>query len=248
MLSFLLLGKDSTLAGYFLQKYGAESIALNKKECDITDANTLEKTLRNSKAKYIINCAALTDVRHCESNPVECYEVNTMPVLVLSKLCRKYNKKLIHFSSDYAVNPTNIYGYSKFLSEQLADPNRDLVIRTSFYSPKYYIIKSLRSGETTNAYKNMFFNPVSVTRLVEEIFKNKDKVESLNIFTDKKISKYEFAKKVARSLGISEKLIHPVNYVNKKGELKLPLNSYVKSDIEISLNEDLKKFFLKSID
>jgi dTDP-4-dehydrorhamnose reductase len=242
MEKFLIFGKDSTLAGFFLNEYGKDCTALTKKDCDITDAKKLEKNLKKSPAKYVINCAAITDIKYCEANPSECYKVNTMSVFLLSKLCGKYNKKLINVSSDYAVNPVNIYGYSKFMSELIINPKKDLLVRTSFYSPNYYSIKSLLAGTKTKVYKNMFFNPVSVTRLVREIYKNKDKTGILNIFTDKKISKYEFAKKAAKYCGINKKLITPANYFDKTGEVKLPLDSFIKSDIKISLDEDLKLF------
>lgn len=242
MKDFLILGKDSTLAGFFLKKYRDKCKALNKTECDITNAKSLEEVLKNGVFKYVINCAAITDIKYCEANPVECFRVNTIAVNKLSRLCRKYNKKLIHFSSDYAVKPVNVYGYSKFLSENIIDMNQDLVIRTSFYSQNYYLIKSLMDGSKTNAYKNMFFNPVSVTRLTNEIYKNRDRIGILNIFSNKKISKYDFGKKVVSAFGINKKLIHPIDYINKQREVVLPLNSFVKSDIKISLTEDLEAF------
>lgn len=244
MAKYMILGGNSTLASFFLDKYSKESESFTKKECDITDFKKLDKILKKSKSEYVINCAALTDIKFTEKNPVKCFEVNSLGLKNISELCHKYEKKLIHFSSDYAVNPINIYGYSKYYSEKLIDLKRDLVIRTSFYSPKYFIIKSLLTGNSTTCYKNMFFNPISVTRLVEEIYKNKDKTGIINIFSDKKISKLNFAKMFAKTFKIDEKLIEPVDFIQKPDEIKLPLNSFVKSDITINLEEDLSNFSL----
>lgn len=246
MKSFLVLGKDSKLAGFFLKKFGNECLALSKKDCDITDSKILKKVIKNNVVKYVINCAAITDVKLCEKYPENCFKANVVAVYNLSRLCQKYNKKLIIFSSDYAVSPVNIYGYSKFLSEKIIDPKRDLVIRTSFYSPDYYIVKSLVKQNLTNAYRNMYFNPISVTRLVDEVYKNKDKTGVLNIFAEKKISKFEFAKRFATIFEIDKKLIKPINYIHKKGEVKLPLNSFIISDVKVPLVEDLK-LFLQSL-
>lgn len=242
MEKFLILGGESSLARCFLKYYGKECKALSKKGCDITDLKILESVIKNSKCEYVINCAAITDIQFSEKNPEKCFEINSIAVNNVGKFCDKYNKKFIHFSSDYAVNPVNIYGYSKFISEKVLTLKKDLIIRTSFYSQDYFVIKSLLQGNKTLVYKNVFFNPVSINRLVLEIYKNKDKVGILNIFTDKKISKYNFGSKIAKILKIDKKLLKPVNFKNKLSEVILPLNSFVKSDIKISLDEDLLSF------
>ncbi|KKQ91718.1 MAG: hypothetical protein UU16_C0014G0007 [Candidatus Woesebacteria bacterium GW2011_GWA2_40_7] len=239
---FLILGGESTLAKYFIQTYGEKCVALNKKKCDITNIKILEKVIKRTRAEYILNCAAITDIGYAEKNPKECFNVNSIAVWNLDILTRKYNKKLIHLSSDYAVNPTNVYGYSKLISERLINKSKNLIIRTSFYSNKYYIINSLVSGKVTNAYKNAFFNPVSINRLVGEIYKNRNKHGILNIFTEKKISKYSFATMAAKTFNIDRKLIQPVDLINVEEKANLPLNSFVPSDIKIQLDEDLLTF------
>jgi dTDP-4-dehydrorhamnose reductase len=242
MKKFLILGGDSVLAKNFQGNYSAECVVLNKIECDITNAKALEGVIKKTKCKYILNCAAITDIEYCETNPKKCFDVNSIAVYQLSRLCHKYNRKLIHFSSDYAINPVNVYGHSKFVSEKSVDPLNTLTIRTSFYSPDYYIIKSLLANKKTQVYKNMYFNPVSVTRLVKEIYKNKDRRGLLNIFTDRKISKYDFAKKVIEIFNLDKKLIRPETYTKDQRHAQRPLDSFVKSDVKISLDEDLSVF------
>lgn len=244
MNSFIILGADSTLAKFFVEKYGSECVIYNRNKCDITDSKNIERILKKASAKYLINFAAITDIDYAERHPEECFEVNSVAVHTLSELCKKYNIKLIHFSSDYSIHPVNVYGYSKFLSERLIDLKHHLVIRTSFYSSKYYILQGLLTGKVVNPYKNIFFNPISITRLVREIYKNKDKKGILNIFSDKKISKYNFAMKAAKFSKTNSKLIKPVIFSNKNREAQLPLNSFVMSDVKIDLEDDLKEFFL----
>lgn len=244
MTKFLILGGGSTLANFFSKEYKKESILISKKECDVTDLKQLEKVFKKYNFKYVLNTAAITDIKYCETNSEGCFNVNTLAIQSLSKLCEKYNKKLIHISSDYAVHTTNIYGYSKFLSERILDQKKDLVIRTSFYSPKYFIIKSLLTGNKTPCYKNMYFNPVSINRLIGEIYKNKEKVGLINIFSEKKISKYDFGKMFANVFDIDQNLVKPENFIQKPNEVILPLNSFVKSDIKIKLDEDLGNFRL----
>jgi len=245
MKKFLILGGESTLAKYFLERYGKLSVPLNKKECNITNIKNLEEVIKKNNCKYVINCAAITDIQYSEINPEECFETNSIAVYQIGRLCDKYNKKLIHLSSDYALHPINVYGYSKLISEGVIDLTKNLVIRTSFYSPKYFIIKSLFDSKKTKVYKNVFFNPVSVNRLINEIYNNRDKKGMLSIFSDKKISKYTFAIKIAKTFGLNRKLIHPINLINRPGQTPLPLNSYVKSDVKISIDKDL--FLFKEI-
>lgn len=242
MEKFLILGGESSLARGFFKYYRKECKSLSKKRCDITDLKILESVIKNSRCEYVINCAAITDIQFCEKNPKKCFEVNSIAVNNVGKFCDKYNKKFIHLSSDYAINPVNIYGYSKFISEKVLNLKKNLIIRTSFYSQDYFVIKSLLQGNKTLVYKNTFFNPVSINRLVLEIYRNKDKTGILNIFTDKKISKYSFGIKISKILKINNKLLKPGNFKNKLNEVTLPLNSVVKSDIKISLDEDLLSF------
>lgn len=242
MKKFLILGGDSLLAKYFLQSYGKDCLALNKEKCNIADQQSLDRAIKKTGIKYVLNCAAITDIEYSEKNPLSCFQTNTIAVHNMDSLCRKYNRKLIHISSDYAVNPINIYGYSKFISEKVIDLNKSLVIRTSFYSPKFYIIKSLMLKHITYVYKNMFFNPVSINRIVAEIYKNRDRKGILNIFSERKISKYNFARMVAKILNLNSQIIKPLYWINEPECLQLPLNSFVKSDIKIPLVKDFLTF------
>jgi dTDP-4-dehydrorhamnose reductase len=246
MKDFLILGGDSTLALCFSKYFKNNSLSLSKSECDITNIRLLEQVIKSTRCKYIINCAAITNIEYCEYNPITCFDVNSIAVNNLSASCTEYNKKLIHLSSDYAVKPINVYGYSKYISEKIID-NNHLVIRTSFYSDKYYIIKSLLDGKITFVYKNLYFNPVSINRLVQEMYNNRDKTGIINVFSNKKISKYTFANMVVEVFKLKSNLIKPVNYNNNLNAVPLPVSSFVKSDINIPLYEDIL-FFKQSRD
>ena len=69
MEDFLVLGGESTLAKYFIQTYRERCVALSKKQCDITNIKVLEKVIKSSGARYIVNCAAITDIEYAEKNP-----------------------------------------------------------------------------------------------------------------------------------------------------------------------------------
>jgi dTDP-4-dehydrorhamnose reductase len=79
----------------------------------------------------LINTAAFHDVAECEKFPNESFAVNYIGARNLARICRIYNIRLIHISTNMVFNgrkdtayttddlcdPLNIYGYSKWLGE-----------------------------------------------------------------------------------------------------------------------------------
>ncbi len=242
MKEMLILGGNSRLAKAYKTLYSDQSILLPKAKCDITNPDSIKQTLKKSPAPYVLNCAALTDIELCESNPLSCFEINAIAVKNLQKLCQKYNKKLIHISSDYALRPKNIYGWSKYLSEKLLHKNT-LIIRTNFYDLDTYIIERLLQNKPVDAYTNTYCNPISIQHLIKEIYSRKKETGLINIFTKEKITWYQFAQKVCAAFGLDpQKLVHKAIFRNQKEKAKRPLSSYVKPDITISIDDDLKTF------
>mgnify|MGYP001561565216 CR=1 FL=1 len=234
MASFLILGGDSRLGKCFKSLYPNECIPLSKKQCDITQAFLLDRIIKQTNCPYILNCAAITDTEECEKNPALCFAVNSFSVYALSKICLKYNKKLIHISSNAAVRPINMYGWSKFLSEKMTKPS-GLVIRTDFYDEKTYIVKNLMAQNAIVAYSNVYFNPISINYLVHQIYIQKDRTGIINIFTNEKISFYEFAGKFCDIFSLDKSRL-------VKDHTPRPLNLFVKSTIKRGIARDLIDF------
>lgn len=246
---YLIFGADSLLARTFIKLYGDETLPYDRKSCDITNPTQVKNALKSFPGKYVINCAAVTDVEKCEKNPVKAFSINGLSISYISKICQKYNKKLIHVSTDYAVNPKNIYGWSKSFGEKLID-NKSLIIRTNFYSKKAYIVDSLLRRKQANAYINMFINPISINRVALEIFNNKDKSGIINVFSKEKISWYKFAELFCDIFLIDKKYITKVKYKNQLSKAIRPLSSVIDSDINVDINHDLIQFkaFIKGYD
>jgi dTDP-4-dehydrorhamnose reductase len=240
--SFLILGGNSKLARTFNKIYKKKSFTLAKNECDITNTHDIETVLKHRSESYVVNCAAITDIDYCEQNKRECFEINTIAAKSIESICKKYNKKFIQISSDYAVYPTNTYGLSKYILERILDLDESLIIRTSFFDEKYFLVKNLINNNVTDAYENVFFNPISSVELVKQIYINRDVRGILNIFSSKKISKYQFAVKIAETFNINANLIKKHRFVNRDCSTLRPFNSYVKPDIKKNLDKDLRDF------
>ncbi len=237
---YLILGGESRLAQCFFKLYEKECWRLNKKECDITSLESVQKNIEKYPCRYVLNCAAITDIEKCEKDTELCFKVNVCGVFNLNKACWRLGKKLIHISSDYAINPVNNYGWSKYLSEKTIH-KRFLMIRTNFYDRNNFIAKNILKGNKIEVYKDKFFNPISINGLAEKIYLNSKKAGILNIFTSNKLSYVKFANLFCEIFGLNKKLIRPVKYKNKIN-IKRPTNSYVPSDFRIKIREDLINF------
>jgi len=100
------------------------------------------------KPQYCINCAAYTAVDRAESEQDMAMLVNGEAVGNLAAVCKKFNTKLIHISTDYvfdgesetpyqpddATGPISMYGISKLKGEELCKKeNPDaIIIRTAW--------------------------------------------------------------------------------------------------------------------
>ncbi len=85
---------------------------------DIANLSRLEKIFRDAKPDYIFHAAAYKHVPMMEENVSEAIQTNIQGTKNLADLAVKYNAaKFVMISTDKAVNPTNVMGCSKRISE-----------------------------------------------------------------------------------------------------------------------------------
>jgi UDP-N-acetylglucosamine 4,6-dehydratase (inverting) len=93
----------------------------NKLRFFIGDVRDRERLMRAFKGiDYVIHAAALKQVPACEYNPFEAIKtnINGAQNIVEASLERGV-KKVVALSTDKAVNPINLYGGTKFVSDKL---------------------------------------------------------------------------------------------------------------------------------
>jgi len=79
----------------------------SKKECNILDIKSLEKIVKKIKPKTILHCAALSrPMRIHEKNIKKSIDINIIGTANVTKICAKYNLKLIYFSTGYVYEGT----------------------------------------------------------------------------------------------------------------------------------------------
>ena len=111
--------KQDLMKKTFIAKYGEEKA--NKLRFFIGDVRDKERLLRAfNGVDYVIHAAAMKQVPACEYNPFEAIKTNIHGAenIIEAAIDRKI-KKVVALSTDKAVNPINLYGGTKLVSDKL---------------------------------------------------------------------------------------------------------------------------------
>ena len=85
---------------------------------DVRDENRLERAFNG--IDYVIHAAAMKQVPACEYNPIEAIKTNIDGATnIINAALNKGIKKVVALSTDKAVNPVNLYGGTKLVSDKL---------------------------------------------------------------------------------------------------------------------------------
>ena len=224
-------------------KKGFEGIPL-----DIRNQVALKEIINTTAPDILINLASMTNVDACELNPKLAGEIN---VAGLQHICDSFEGKIIHLSTDYVfdgtsgpykeddpLNPISIYGKTKLASEHiLLEKNiKNLVIRGNVlydYSPNTsasflnWVVSSLKSNQEIKVVEDQFNNPTwtrSMSDIIELSIKND--LEGIIHWGDSvHISRFEFAKLIAKKFSLNESLIKPVLTSELNQPARRPLQS-----------------------
>jgi|AP95_1055475.scaffolds.fasta_scaffold07207_2 dTDP-4-dehydrorhamnose reductase len=212
------------------------------------DFEILKKIIITKQPDVIVNFIVNTNLDYCENNKKNAYELNVLFIEKICKLCNEINSKFIHISSDYVfdgkngnynendqTNPVNYYGYTKQLSEEITlKYSKNVVIRTSsVYDLKLktnflkFVFEKLNKNEPVFAFNDVFTTPILVDELIESILRvvTSEKSGIFHISGDECVSRFEFAKIIAKKLGFSDELIIPTSVKSIEQKITRPLNS-----------------------
>lgn len=129
-----------------LAKRGYEGVGVDIEEMDITDADAVDRVIKESKVDRVVHCAAWTAVDAAEDNVEICRKINAEGTENIAKVCKELDIPMIYFSTDYVfdgqgtrpwepddpvVSPLNVYGQTKYEGEQAVEK----------YLDKYYIVR-----------------------------------------------------------------------------------------------------------
>ncbi|MBQ2992464.1 MAG: dTDP-4-dehydrorhamnose reductase [Alistipes sp.] len=147
-------------------------------ELDITDAAAVLEMASNTKAEFIINCAAYTNVDKAEDDEQTAHLINCTATANLAAAAKQVGATLIHVSTDYvfdgcgctpyteeaAVAPTGAYGRTKLAGEQAVAESgcKHIIIRTAWlYSPfGRNFVKTMRTLTAEREHLQVVFDQV----------------------------------------------------------------------------------------
>jgi len=208
-------------------------------ELDISNCNAIEKIFKKYKPQYFINAAAYTAVDKAETDQESAYLINAEATGNIAKICNQYNTKLIHVSTDYVfdgnskeqykeddtTSPVNYYGYSKWMSEQLALKNNQqtIIIRTSWVYSVYgnnfvkTMLRLMKERKELNVVNDQVGSPTYAKDIAEAVLliiskadKTKNFQEGIYHFSNEGIiSWYDFAA-VIKEIKKFDCIVHPI--------------------------------------
>ncbi len=99
---------------------------------DIRDHKKMEEIIKKYKPDCVFHTAALKHITFVEDEPMEALKTNFLATVKLCQICKILKiKKMVFISTDKAVNPTNIMGASKRLTEKyiqnIANESKDTI-------------------------------------------------------------------------------------------------------------------------
>ena len=120
----------------------------SSQDLDITNFNQVHSFFEKNKIDFCINTAAYTAVDKAETESEKAYQINVTGPKNLAIACQKYRATLIHISTDFVfdgtnlnpykeddlTNPIGVYGQTKLEGEKevISNCKNHFIIRTSW--------------------------------------------------------------------------------------------------------------------
>lgn len=202
-------------------------------QLDITRKSDVKSLISSFQPDVILNAAAATNVDWCETHREEAWKVNVNGVENLVEAARKVGAKLVHVSTDYVFDgksdhygeddkpdPINYYGKSKLAGENairiseipwaivrtIVVYGHGMNVRRNF---ALWVIDSLKGGKPIKCVDDQIGNPTYVNDLAFGMIKifELDRAGIYHICGCERISRYNFALKIAETFGYDPSMI-----------------------------------------
>jgi UDP-4-amino-4,6-dideoxy-N-acetyl-beta-L-altrosamine transaminase/dTDP-4-dehydrorhamnose reductase len=204
------------------------------KKVDILSKNSLRKIISDFRPDIVIHCASLTNVDFCEVNKGLTKKINVDGTKNVVNGINDDKAKLIYISTDSVydgekgnfvedgkINPKNYYGVSKYQGElEVSQRKNSLILRTNIFgwniqnkfSIGEWIINQLASKHRIKGFKDAIFSSIYTFELAKiiDLTIKKDLRGLYNCASRDSLSKFQFAKELARRFNLDTSLITPI--------------------------------------
>lgn len=231
-----------------LEKRGLEAVGVDIEEMDITDAESVEKVLKETAPDAVIHCAAYTAVDAAEEQEEICRRVNADGTRNIAKMCSKLDIKMIYISTDYVFDgqgtrpwepederqPLNVYGQTKYEGELAVQEllEKYYIVRIAWVfgvNGKNFIKTMLRLAETNKritVVNDQYGSPTytyDLARLLVDMILS-EKYGVYHATNEGICTWYEFACEIFKQAGIDMEVV-PVTAAEYQAKAKRPENS-----------------------
>jgi len=213
----------------------SRQLSPNSLELDITDQKGVSELFIKLKPRVVIHTASETNVDRCEIQREHAWNVNVEGTRNIATACQKIGARLIYISTDYVFdgkrgnyeetdnpNPINHYGYTKLEGEHQAIQHCKTysILRTSVIYGWHpwkqnfatWVICQLRQSNQIAVVEDHFNTPTLAQNLAEMTVEvvEKDLQGLYHVSGSERISRYEFARRIAIAFDLNSELIKPI--------------------------------------
>ncbi len=236
-----------------LEKRNIEAVGVDIEEMDITDAECVDRVIREAAPDAVIHCAAYTAVDAAEDNEELCRKVNAEGPQNIAIVCKALDIKMIYISTDYVFdgqgerpwepederNPLNVYGQTKYEGELAVQNTLDkyFIVRIAWVfgvNGKNFIKTMLRLAETHNrltVVNDQYGSPTytyDLARLLVDMVLT-EKYGVYHATNEGICTWYEFACEIFKQAGVDIEVV-PVSAAEYSAKAKRPENSRMNKD------------------
>jgi dTDP-4-dehydrorhamnose reductase len=247
------VGKELQQLANAYQQY--QFVFAAREDMELHHFGLVENFFIATKPQYCINCAAYTAVDKAESEQELAMLINGEAVGNLAAICKKYQTKFIHISTDYvfdgesetpykeddATGPINTYGQSKLLGEQLCIKENEeaIIIRTAWVYSSFgnnfvkTMMRLMNERNELSVVADQVGSPTYAadlaTAILDIISFGKWEAGVYHYSNEGKISWYQFAQAIKEITG-SKAIVHPIETAQYPTPARRPKFSLLNKD------------------
>lgn len=210
---------------------------------DVRDTDSVLAILERARPRVVIHAAGNKDVKYCEYNPDQAYQINAIGTQNVARACRRVGARMIYLSTDLVFGgsrgdyqedevpkPALAYGLSKLQGERFAlEELEDVAVCRSggIYgkgSPLLgWLSTELVEKRQVECFVDVFNTPTYVENLAEmmDAIIRKRLSGIFHTAGAERVSRFDFFRSFAGTFGLDTNLLCPVSFNRLKEALWL---------------------------
>ena len=215
------------------------------------------RLISDYKPDVVIHMAAIGNVDQCEEQLELCYRVNVVASRELLTAAYRVGSAIYYLSTDYvfdgergmyteddAPRPVNYYGLTKLLAEEITRALGGSIVRVAWIygaGPGRVnfgktVVDKLMRGEVVTAITDQWSSP-TLNTIIGEAFAKLLEMRFTGVLhvVGPRLSRYEFARAIARYFGFNEELIKPIRLSDVNYRARRPRDSSLSNKRAIEL-------------